>query len=301
MHQALLMLAILSLSQSPNMVRWSQAPVEVIGAWRMLLASLIMGALCLYAKSSLKKLSKQQFFWVLSAGIFLFVHLWTYFFAAKNTLIANTVVIFSTNPVWTALGGILIFKQRMQPRTLAALGLALLAIVILFWERLNLEQGWGGGEVSALLSAMLFTGYMLSSLKSRELGVENKVFTFWIYGICGFAFLLTAVVRHIELWDYPARSWIGIAGLILFPTLLGHAIFTHLLKHINIHLLSTSKLAEPILSAVVAWMLFSEPLHPATAYAFLLIAASLMILFEPWKYLRSKNTPAEENDAEFIS
>jgi drug/metabolite transporter (DMT)-like permease len=91
-------------------------------------------------------------------------------------------------------------------------------------------------------------------------------------------FLGTGAARGIAWLSYPAGTWLAIAGLAFVVTLGGHALFTHLLAALDVHLLSCAKLLEPPLAAFVARAAFGEPLGPRTLAAFALISAAVLIL-----------------------
>jgi drug/metabolite transporter (DMT)-like permease len=285
MQHLLLLIAIISLSQSANLVRWANAPNEVFGTWRMLGASLVMLIVCFVSRLPVTKLKKKQWLWTTFAGFLIFSHLWTFFFAAQNTSIANTMVLFASNPIWTALGSILFTGEKLKRPLIISIAISVLAIWVMFSNRFSFQE-MRLGDLSALLSAFLYSCYMLASLAARRTGVQNKLFSFWIYGICGVCFLALGLARDVQFTSYPMHTWVAIAGSILFPTLLGHALFTYLLHHININWLSTGKLAEPVMSAFIAWIAFSEPLQPQTILAFVLISMSLLNLYRPWKYIK---------------
>ena len=98
-------------------------------------------------------------------------------------------------------------------------------------------------------------------------------------------FFFTVLGTGHKFFSYPPITWISIGGLVLFPTLLGHALFTYLLRYFDVNWLSTGKLAEPLLASLTAFLFFHETWTPTIAMAFACTGVSLLILLEPWKHL----------------
>lgn len=280
-HLLLYFVAILSLSQAGNLVRLANAPAEVIGFWRLLSAAIIILPLAWY-KGDLKHLLKKskEIKFVLLTGVLFFLHLWSYFYSVQNTKIANSMIIFATNPLFTALGASLIFKEKFTKRLALAYLLAFTGIFQLIKHHLNFDPELNKGNLSALISALFFSGYILSSNQSRKF-FSNSSFAFLKYLVTACLFGITAWLTQVSFTEYPSITWMAIAGTVVFPTLLGHALFTYLLKFLNINWMSCGKLIEPVLSAAVAFFLFNENLSLSTLLAFAFTSASVLVLFLP--------------------
>ncbi len=287
---ALFFLAILSLSQAAALSRLSGAPPELISFWRLFIASIAMGVLSRTRGESLtnfKELRGKTGVYALLSGLFFWLHLWCFQFAAQNTPIANLMIIFSTNPMFTGIISVSVLKEHFEKRLILAYFLAISGIYILVNHNLKLDPKNTPGDLAALAAAALFSLYILCGHQARK-KVSNTTYTYFIYAVAGICFYFTTLARGISFVQYPSVTWLAIAGLVLFPTLLGHALFTYLLRFININWLSTGKLAEPVFASITAYFLFKETWSTMTLLAFTCTCLSLMILIEPWKYLKRK-------------
>jgi drug/metabolite transporter (DMT)-like permease len=269
-HLVLFFLSLLCLSQAATLVRLANTQPEVIGFWRLLGAGLILMPFAYHhhAYKPLKTSSTKEWFWILLSGVFFFAHLWTYFYAAHNTRIAHCMIIFSTNPLFTAIGARLFFNEKLNWKLGVSYALAIAGLLQLFsgdsWD-LSLKPESLYGDLASLFSAILYSGYLLTGRRVRS--------------------------KFSNFFNHPAITWWAILGTIVFPTLLGHAIFTYLLKEMNINLMSCGKLIEPVLSSIAAWLLFNEELKNHTFIAFAFTASSILIMFVPWKVPFRKKAP----------
>jgi drug/metabolite transporter (DMT)-like permease len=99
--------------------------------------------------------------------------------------------------------------------------------------------------------------------------------------VTAFLFWLSLLAQQKNLLSLTPRAWMCIAGLVVLPTILGHALFTYLLKFMNINIMSCAKLIEPAMAAFTAYFIFSEAMSFNTFIAFLLTSVSVLILFFP--------------------
>lgn len=109
--------------------------------------------------------ARQRYRTVLGPGLLLVVafSLGTiaFVFAVTHTSVANTLVIFSSTPLFAALIGRVLLRESIQPRTLIAIALVALGIGVIAAGSLSSGSGLAG-DLSALFGAFtLATGFSL--------------------------------------------------------------------------------------------------------------------------------------------
>lgn len=286
-HVLLYLLALLCLSQSAAMARWAAAPPEIIGFWRLLIAGLLVLPWAFRNGRLSEELEQHphEKKWIVATGFFFFLHLGTFFFASQNTLIAHTMILFATNPLFVALGNWHFRNERPTSRLALSYVLAFGALILLLQQSQKSSDGFPlalQGDLSALASSVFFSIYILLSQRCRKV-YSNSVFTSGMYLVAAAFFAGVVLLRGLPWFEYPARTWQGIGAQILFPTLLGHSLIAYLMRHLNVTLMTTGKLSEPVMAAIVASFVFQEPLTPNVLVAFLLTGAALVLLLAPLK------------------
>ena len=279
MNLLLYALCIFSLAQASVFNRIAASPPELIGFWRLLMAGTLIGAYALLTKKVWVRHSS-AFKYALISGAIFFVHLWTYSYAAQNTSISNCMIIFSTNPLFTAIGAHFFMNERLAPKVGVAYVLEVLGLYILVSDSLSLGAQGMSGNLSALVAALMYSGYILSGKKAR-LQFSNTQYTTIIYFFGSLFFLATCLVNEREIWPLENHTLFGITGLILVSTLLGHALFTYLLQHLNVNWMSCGKLSEPIVATITAYLVFNQKITEKTLGAFALTSMALLILYLP--------------------
>lgn len=295
MHITLFLIAIIALSQAAPLVRWAGIAPEIIGTYRLLGASLILFAWQTwfnFRQPSEKVLLgvKQNFKWTVLAGIFFFLHLYSYFFAAQNTHIAKAMILFSLNPLFTAAITVLFFKEKLHPRIIIAFTAGFIALYLLLNAHSTEVQATQHpldfqGRISAIFSAFTYSLYILTSRKAR-LSQGNVDFSARLFAVTGILFLCVMLFKNQNIatnfLEISWSSWVAIFGTILIPTFLGHLVFIYLLKHLDVNWMSCGKMLEPALSALTAYLFFHEKVTATTAFAFLCTTiATIFLIFSP--------------------
>ncbi|MEI7974063.1 MAG: DMT family transporter [Bdellovibrio sp.] len=214
--------------------------------------------------------------WVWICGTCFFLHLWTYKLGALNTSIANMMILFSTNPLWTALGSRLWLKQKLTAWHFASYALALFGLVFLFRNSWS-SGSWNRGDFYSLITAFFYSAYVQTSYQARK-NVANLNFAMGIYFIGCFGFFVLCYLHADSLSSIKSSTVLAVLGLVLFPTLCGHFNFTYLVRHLNLNWMSSGKLVEPVLSSLMAAWLFKEGWDHSKSIAFAFTAASVLVL-----------------------
>jgi len=289
-HIFLYFLALFSLSTAPNWAKLNHMPAEVLGFYRLFGATLILSLLIFIKKQKIQFKLNQTFYWSLTSAFFFFLHLWTYKYAAKHTLVANTMILFATNPIWASIGGLLFFQEKIKSRVIFSYALAFTGTLILVFENLKFSPENNSGNIIALISAFVYAAYMITSKKARAHS-SNEQYALIQYSVTAICFLGLSLITQARLTGYDHISWWSVLGLIALPTFLGHFSFTYLVKHMNLAFMTCGKLIEPVIASIIAYYLFSEKLGSMAFLSFSLTGISVLLLFWPSLSKTFKKTP----------
>ncbi len=280
LHTLIYFTALFALSTSANWAKLNQMPVEVLGFYRLGIAALLLGLFILIRKPLPKPKFDRNVLWVVGSGFFFFLHLWTYKYAAKNTSVSNMMIIFSSNPIWASIGAITFFGEKLSKRLILAYILALVGVYLLVANDLSVGSGVNLGDWSAVLSALLYAAYMLTGKKARHF-YDNTYYALIQYAVCALFFGFCVAGTGAAIIGYSAASWVAVIGLVLLPTFLGHFSFTYLVKHMDLSLMTTGKLIEPVIASILAYFIFSETISRNAWISFALTGTAVVILLGP--------------------
>lgn len=210
------------------------APSMAIGFWRLTLGLPFFAVpVLLKNRQSLKEISGKDYFWTFIAGLFLFLHFFTWFSAVKLTNIASASVLASLHPLVVLLVTIFIFKRKVGRRPIMGIALALLGGTLI--AGLEYNQGGDGnflGNVLAFLAAMFMGLYFTVGHEVRR-NVPGSTYVFLMFLSCWLCFAVGMVVTDTPALDYSARDFILMIGLTLVCQIGAHAVFNLCFGHVD--------------------------------------------------------------------
>jgi drug/metabolite transporter (DMT)-like permease len=205
-----------------------------------------------------------------------------FFYAVYATTTANLVFILAFNPMFGALFGWLILKERPRPPTFLAMAAMTIGVFIIVQE--GLSGGHFLGDLAALAAAMsIAVAVTLSRLSGRDMG---------------FAALISAIVpasiAGILVWNQgglqmSAPGWTVLNGTVLVPT----AFYCLALAPVFISgpTVGMFYLLETILAPVWVWLIFKEaPSAQTLAGGGILLTA--LIAHSVWELNEERRTRA---------
>ncbi len=261
------------------LIRLCRYPAPAVASLRMLLAGILLLPFCLGdLRRTWREGGLSGFLRLLVPGLILSAHFQCWVLGLRHTSVASATFIFSLNPVFFALVQRFGARRRLPAYALASLGLAVAGAVWLFL----LGGGRLGrlGDLLALTASLLYVAYLLAARRVAGT-VPHLAFAQTIYFWGGLAGLPVALLAG----GLPAGSLgdtgslAALAGLVLFPTLIGHTSLNFGVRHLSPLTVSFFSLAEPILSTAAAALILGEPLRPLDLPAYgLFLAATLLFL-----------------------
>ncbi len=257
----LLVAGLLSVSASPILVRFAgEAPAITVASWRTIFALLMLLPFAWpRVKPELKALTRRDLGLIVAAGVMLGVHFITWTESLYHTSVASATVLVSTSPIFMAVLGLLLLKERLRVQTVVAIVVAFVGCVIIAMSgggAAGFPRPWLGNTL-ALAAALSVTGYLLVGRVVRQ-HVSWLAYVFPLYAVVMCTVLGVALVQGVQLFGYPAQVYICCALIALGPQLIGHGSFNYALKYFSAAWLGLLSLIEPVLASIAAFFLFGE-------------------------------------------
>ena len=195
-----------------------------------------------------------------------------------------TVILFYTNPIWTAIGAAMIGKESFTRARAAALAAGFAGV----WVAVGGIGGIRFGEVDvngillAVVSGFGFSFYILNSRYGT--GRTEPFKTFVQMFLWGALMMLVITLFKGEIPDLgvlPLPALLSLAHLAVFPTLASYALISFALKHIPGTVAAITSMSEIIFAGLMAWAFLGEvPSSGQLRGGLLIVTAVLLLLFE---------------------
>ena len=202
------------------------------------------------------------------------------------TSVAASVVLVSTQPIFVAVLAYLVFGERTGPLSFAGILVALAGTAVIAAHR-TVGSVALLGNVLALAGAATVAVYVLIGRSSRTGGVGVLPYSVVVYPAAAATLLPAALVFDVPLWGFSGETWVWLAAITLGPQLMGHTVFNWALRYVEASTISGIVLAEPVVSALLAWLILSERPRLLTLLGGAVVLAELYLL------LKGRPVPAE--------
>jgi len=260
---AALAFAVVAVSTSAILVRYSAAPSLVKAFYRVLFTTLLLVPFALRRhRDAFGRLSGQDWLVASAGGIALAIHFASWFESLELTSVAASVTIVQSQVLFVAIGAALFLAEHVTRRTLAGMVVALVGIAVMSVGNALTGANVAGaaplyGNALALVGAVCAAGYVLAGRSLRQ-RVPLIPYVIVVYSVCAVVLLALTVADGAPLVDYPPREWLLFLGMAVGPGLFGHTVLNWALAHVESSVVSVSLLGEPIGSAPLALVLLGE-------------------------------------------
>ncbi|GIO25288.1 multidrug transporter [Oceanobacillus sp. J11TS1] len=269
----LLVISIICISLSAILVKLSDAPSTVMVMYRMFLACLVILPMVLKYRKSFAKIKRKEWAAIVFAGIFLASHFGLWFESLDHTTVASSTLILALQPAIALIGGLIFFKEKLDMRTVVAMGIAFIGVVIVGGGNLGTGNEALLGNILSFLAVVSVVAYLLIGQRNVK-SINHWVYSFLVFLIAGITVAVFNLISGLSFIGYSTNDWLVFLALAIFPTG-AHIIYNLLLNYVNTTTVSISTLGEPIGASLLAIVLLDEMLTPIEMVGGVLIIAGI--------------------------
>jgi drug/metabolite transporter (DMT)-like permease len=247
---------------SPIWVRVADVGPTASAFWRVALAVPLLWAALALVPRSVAASARTQWPLLAAAGLafagdLAFWH-WSIQFTsvANSTLLANLASIFVTLAAW------LLWRQRPSAQFLVGLALALAGVGLLVRASLGFSETALRGDGFGVITAMFYAWYLLTVKRLRDLGAATLRLMAVTTTITAAVLLPVALASGDIMLPAGAQGWLVLLGLAWITHAGGQGLIAYALAHLPAAFSSVGLLLQPVLAALFAWALLTEPLSP---------------------------------------
>jgi drug/metabolite transporter (DMT)-like permease len=260
---AALAVAIVAVSTSAILIRFSDAPPAVAAFYRVAFTVGLLGPFAVTGgRDALVSLSARDALVAGVTGVALAAHFAAWFQSVELTSVAASVTLVQSQPLFVAVGAALLLGERIGRRKAAGIAVALAGMVVMSLGDLLAGAALAGprplaGDLLAVVGAVMAAAYVLAGRSLRQ-RVPLVPYVTVVYSACSLALLAFVVSRGRSLGPYPSREWLLFLGMAVGPGIFGHTVINWALEHVESSVVSVSLLGEPVGSTLLAVALLAE-------------------------------------------
>ncbi|AFZ45053.1 protein of unknown function DUF6 transmembrane [Halothece sp. PCC 7418] len=237
----------------------------------------ISGKLSPATEQNPEKITGQQWWLLGSVGTIATISLVLWAISLQYTTVAKSVLLNNLTPIFTALGSWLIFGKQFDSKFLIGMIIAVAGAVTLGLEDLNgAAEGSLVGDVYALLSAVFLGTYFLivEQLRSR---FSATTILLWRCATGSAVLVVIMLFTGEQIFPTTQVAILAVLGLGLVSEGLGQRLLADSMNVFSSSFVSLFLLLEPIISAILAWFIFTEGLTLTTWLAFAVVLTGIYL------------------------
>ncbi|MFM2072580.1 MAG: hypothetical protein RLZZ623_2843 [Actinomycetota bacterium] len=251
-------MAVIAWSFGAILVRSVGVSTPTVVFWRLWMAQPVMiGAAYLTGG----RISRQVLSDSLVPGMLFAFSMMTGFASFKNTSIANATLIGALQPAVMLLVAPSLFGTRSSVRQRVLTGVAFVGTAVLVLAAGASSGARWQGDAFAVANLAIWTVYFIRVKQTRDRGVHAASFLASIFLIAACTATPWALLTSDDLMSVDRTGYVWLLLMVIGPGLIGHGSMTWAQRHLDITVASLLTLLSPVLSTMLAWMIFDERLN----------------------------------------
>ena len=255
-------------------------PVTIV--WlRFSMGMVILGVVVVLRKQ-FSLLSKNEFpYFALLGFLGITFHQWLQSNALQTSEAGTTAWIVSTTPVFMALLGLLVLKEKLSWTMTAGILLAFVGVLLVVYDgdlrAISLRSFGKPGDILIMISAV---NWAVVSVLSRR-GLKTHPATLMMFYVMSFGWLFTSILFFAtgdisEINQLTFNGWMGVAFLGVFCSGLAYIAWYDALQALSTAQTGVFLYIEPLVAVIVAFLILGEAITAAS------LIGGAVIIFGVW-------------------
>lgn len=257
------------------MIRLADAPAIAVAFWRCALAVGMLLPFALWRRDRFP--SGRSLRVGMLSGVALGAHFGFWVSSLDHTSVAASVVLVSSSPVFVALIAFFAFGERTTLVSIIGILISIAGTLVI-----TLDDSVGSaalyGNLLAIAGASTFAVYVVIGRSARTGGVGAVAYSIVTYSAASATLLVAGLLFGTRMWGFSGETWFWLGAIALGPQILGHTVFNWTLGFFEASVISGVTLAEPVVSAVLAWLVLAERPGLATVIGGGIVLVGLYLL-----------------------
>jgi drug/metabolite transporter (DMT)-like permease len=187
-----------------------------------------------------------------------------------QTSVASSTVLRSLTPLFISIMAWLFLKQPCDRQFFWGMLLAIVGGMTIGWDDLQLGREYLIGDAIALASAALHGVNLLVAGYLRD-QVNTITILRWRCGLGALIIFPFVCLTEKHLFPHSLSGWLVIISLAVVCQVVGQGLLVYSLKQFSSSFVAIFMLLKPVVTALLAWMIFAENLSLFNAVALVLV------------------------------
>jgi drug/metabolite transporter (DMT)-like permease len=193
-----------------------------------------------------------------------------------QTSVTNSTVLRNLTPLFTSFGSWLVLQNQIDRRCWLGAIFATLGGITIAWGDWQLSSTQLIGDGVALLAAVLYAANLIAVGSLRD-KLDTKTILLWRCSLGTLLILPFTLLTEDRLFPTSWQGWCAVIVLAIVCQILGQGLLVYSLKQFSAGFVSVFMLLRPIITALLAWIIFAEQLTISNLIALGLILTGIYL------------------------
>ena len=256
---AALLAGAAAIGTSALFVKVSEAGPVSTAFWRVFLALPVLWAWARLERDAGRATHRGSFAVMLLAGFFFAGDLAVWHWSIVLTSVANATLLANCAPIFVTLAAWIFLRRR--PRALFMVGLCTALVGMALLLRGDFDQRGSAllGDALGIVTAMFYAAYQLAVTRARQAISTARIMAV-SSTVCALILLPIALASGERFAPVTAEGWLIVLGLAVIAQAGGQSLIAYAMAHLPATFSSVGLLLQPVIAAVLAWLLLGEAL-----------------------------------------
>ncbi len=274
---AALVAANILLSFGPMLVRLADVGPTAAGFWRLFLALPLLFLFMRLRRQNVARLTPMLWALIGLGGIFFAADLASWHAGILRTKVANATLFGNLSSLLLPLWGMAVLRQRPSAGQIVALALAAAGTALLVGNSYEASPRYLVGDLLCIVAGILYTGYILALQRARRI-LGNWAVLAVSSATGALPLLLLALASGEQVMPH---DWTPLVILALSSQVIGQGLLIYALVWFTPLIVGLTLLIQPVIGALVGWLLFGETMTPLDGVGAMAIAIALILVGLP--------------------
>ena len=203
-----------------------------------------------------------------------------YILGLRHTHATSAAVLMPSIPVFAVAIGAALGVERATLRRIAGVGLTVFGALVLLQPGRLLDAGSEAfGNLLVLLNCLSYAAFLVIQRPlHRRIPWRTLIAWSFLFGSIGVLAVGAPSLAATDFPSVPFAAWLGVAYIVLFPTVMSYSLSTWAVKRSSPSLVAAYVTLQPFFAAVLAAIFLGESPSWREGVGFVLIVAGLAVI-----------------------
>ena len=257
-----LFLGAAAIGFAPIFVRLSELGPSATAFYRMLFSIpviLLLAQLLPVDKEKKSPRTTRDFLYLFLAGLFFSTDLFFWHWSIKLTSVANATLLANTAPIFVSLAAFFFFGERQNKVFFLGLISAFIGLFFLLGGNFETAKDKFLGDCLGVLAAIFYAAYMVT-ISRLTYKFSTITIMAWSSVFSALVLIPVTIFSNESFVAITASGWMILFALAAFSHAGGQSLIAYSFSYLSPTFASLGLLFQPVIAALLAWLIFSEAL-----------------------------------------